>query len=176
MSFTVFFDTEFTTLDEHVGYPALISIGCVAEDGRTFYAELIDTWQRDNCSQFVLETVLPLLQGGECRMFEARCARNLKEWIEGLTEEQVVLRSDAPGIDWPWIEQLFTSFGCWPKNLRRSCGTVFFEERHQQLRYQDGLEEFWKDNIARRHHALVDAESLLFAWRCAMNEERNANE
>ncbi len=82
----VFFDTEFTTSEMLIGYPALISIGCVAEDGREFYAELIDTWQPGNCSQFVLETVLPLLQGGDFRMTEAQCAARFREWIEGLTD------------------------------------------------------------------------------------------
>ncbi len=79
----VFFDTEFTTLSEK-GYLALISIGFVSVDGREFYAELIDTWQKGMCSTFVIDTVLPLLDGGECRMTEAQLAIRLKEWIENL--------------------------------------------------------------------------------------------
>ena len=39
----IFFDTEFTTLNPN-GYPFLINLGCVAQDGREFYAELSDTW------------------------------------------------------------------------------------------------------------------------------------
>lgn len=35
----VFFDTEFTGLHQHT---TLVSIGCVAENGRTFYAETND--------------------------------------------------------------------------------------------------------------------------------------
>jgi len=168
MSFTVFFDTEFTTLDPRFeGYPALISIGCVAQDGREFYAELQDTWQPGNCSQFVLETVVPLLQGGDCRMMEPQCAVRLQKWMEGLSDKQVILRSDAPSFDWPWIEQLFQFYGCWPKNLRRKCGTVYFEDQKQHHRYLAGMEFYWKDNIARQHHALVDARSLHFAWKYA---------
>lgn len=165
MSFTVMLDTEFTTLDPHVGYPALISIGCVAEDYREFYAELKDTWQPGNCSDYVLKNVLPLLQGGECHIFEAQCAVRLKDWIEGLTDQEVILRSDNPMADWPWIEQLFQFFGCWPKNLRRKCGMIYFEEEHQQQRYQECLEDYWKDFASERHHALVDARSLMHAWR-----------
>ena len=48
----VFFDTEFTGLHQHT---TLISIGLIAEDGRTFYAEFndyddsqVDDWLRDN--------------------------------------------------------------------------------------------------------------------------------
>ena len=164
----VFFDTEFTMLEKKNGHPYLISIGCVAQDGREFYAELSDTWHEGLCSDFVVETVLPLLQGGEYRMTEAVLAERLKDWIENLTLKQVILRSDAPGIDWPWVEQLFQYYGCWPKNLRRTCGTIYFEQYHQQHRYNAGLENFWNDNIDRQHHALVDARSLLFAWKFAI--------
>lgn len=69
-----FFDSEFTTLEKD-GVRKLISIGCVAQDGREFYAELSDTWHPFNCSDFVVATVLPLLQGGECLMTEAELAK-----------------------------------------------------------------------------------------------------
>ena len=48
----VFFDTEFTGLHQ---YTTLISIGCVSEDNRTFYAEFndydetqVDDWLKEN--------------------------------------------------------------------------------------------------------------------------------
>lgn len=160
----VMFDTEFTILQGGT----LISIGCVAQDEREFYAELSDTWHPANCSAFVVETVLPLLNGGECRMSEAELAMRLKDWIESLTDKEVILRSDYPGIDWPWVEQLFTFYGCWPKNLRRKCGTIYFNHDYQINRYQAALADYWKANITRQHHALVDAKSLLFAWKAAI--------
>lgn len=165
----VFFDSEFTTLNPN-GYPFLISLGCVAQDGREFYAEIEEGegWNKGLCSDFVIETVLPLLNGGECRTTEAQLAVCLKDWIEGLTDQQVILRSDCPGVDWPWVEQLFTFYGCWPKNLRRKCGTIYFSHDYQIRRYQDALGEYWKANAARQHHALVDAKSLLFAWKFAI--------
>lgn len=164
----VFFDCEFTKLPgSPEGYPGLISIGCVAEDGqRTFYAELNNTWQPGNCSQFVLDTVLPLLQGGECRMADAQCALRLKYWIEELTDEEVILRSDNPAIDWPWVEELFQFFGCWPKNLRRTCGSIHFDQEEQQEFYFRAHEDYWGVPVHSvwRHHALSDAKGLLFAW------------
>lgn len=58
----IFFDTEFSGL---ILDPKLISIGMIAEDGeRTFYAELSDTYLASACEPFVLEAVLPHLQGG----------------------------------------------------------------------------------------------------------------
>jgi hypothetical protein len=164
----VFFDTEFTTSESHIGYPGLISIACIAEDGREFYAELTNTWQPGNCSQFVLDTVLPLLDGGDCRMLDAQCAQRLKYWIESLTDSLVIMRSDAPRYDWPWIEELFQFFGCWPNNLRRKCGSICFDNENQQQRFDNALKEYWRINQARRHHALVDARSLLYAWKQAI--------
>jgi hypothetical protein len=166
----VFFDTEFTSLNKNNSHCYLISIGCVAQDGREFYAELSDTWHSGLCSPFVIDTVLPLLEGGEYVMTEAQLAINLKEWIEGLTDREVTLRTDEPRFDWPWIEQLFTFYGCWPQNLRRTYGTVYFEENRQKHRFIAGLESYWKSNLPRQHHALVDAKSLLFAWKFAMRK------
>lgn len=163
-----FFDTEFTTLDSKNGFPFLISIGCVAQDGREFYAEIDGGWNESLCSDFVIKNVLPLLQGGKYRMKEAELAAHLKNWIEVLTDKQVILRSDCPGADWPWVENLFQFYGCWPKNLRRKCGTIFFEKQHQQDRYESGLAKYWRNNAAKRHHALIDARSLLHAWRYAI--------
>lgn len=164
----VFFDTEFTTLpNSHEGYSGLISIACVAVDGRRrFYAELNNTWQLDNCSAFTVETVLPLLQGGECHMSDAQCAMRLKYWIEALTTEEVILRSDNPAIDWPWLEDLFQFFGCWPENLRRKCGAIVFEVEGQQEIFDVALLKYWTEpfNAMHRHHALFDANSLVFSW------------
>jgi len=62
----IFFDTEFTDL---CAKPKLISIGLVDETGeRTFYAELTDTYEREDCGDFAIEIVLPLLDGGEACM------------------------------------------------------------------------------------------------------------
>ena len=62
----VFLDTEFTSFVR----PDLISIGLVAEEGREFYAERTD-YRKDDCSDFVRETVLPLLG----RVPGAACSR-----------------------------------------------------------------------------------------------------
>lgn len=53
----IYFDTEFT---DFVVDPALISIGFVSVNGKEFYAELNDTYREDECSDFVIENVLPV--------------------------------------------------------------------------------------------------------------------
>ncbi len=170
MTISVFFDTEFTTLKAGE-QPYLISIGCVAEDGREFYAELSDTWHAGLCSEFVVENVLPLLQGGEYRMTEAELAVRLKRWIEELTDEEVIFRTDAPRYDWPWIEALGKDYG-WPTNLRHRYGTVYFEDGRQHHHYLAAMEFYWKEHITRQHHALVDARSMRFAWKYAVKHRR----
>lgn len=171
----VFFDTEFAD-NKDIGSNGLISIGCVALDGREFYAELTDTWHPFNCSDFVHENVLPLLNGGTCRMTESELAANLKGWVESLGSAEVIFRCDAPYFDWPWIEYLFTFNGCWPSNMRRKYGAIGFDTEEQEQRFDAALVEFWKENLAQRHHALVDARSLYFAWKYAVPNDGGTNE
>jgi hypothetical protein len=163
----LFFDTEFTDIHPKKT-PALISIGLVAADGREFYAELTDTWSHGECSNFVIQTVLPLLQGGDVKMKAAQCAIRLKEWIEGLGDGEVILRTDAPRYDWTLVAEMFQFYGCWPANLRRKYGTIYFESDRRLHRYQSAMTSFWKEHSSRQHHALVDARSMRFAWKYAM--------
>jgi hypothetical protein len=162
----IFFDTEFTSLDANRIH-GMISIGCVA-NGREFYAELSDTWDESLCSIFVLDTVLPLLEGGEHVMDVATLATRLKEWIEGLTEKQVVMQSDAPVIDFQFVKEIFDVHG-WPKNLRRTPERMMFEDMRQQFRYLTALASYWKDHT-RQHHALEDARGLTFAYKFAIRK------
>lgn len=67
----IFFDTEFTDFQNG----KLISAGFVTEAGREFYVELTDTLRERDCTTFVLDTVLPLLVGGNVAMREAEAAR-----------------------------------------------------------------------------------------------------
>jgi len=165
---TVFFDTEFTRFRDARHEPKLISIGCVTQDGQEFYAELTDTWQPSDCSGFVIETVLPLLDGGSARMMEAQLAVRLKEWVEGLTDNKmVVFRSDGPAYDWPLVEYLFDFYG-WPHNLRRKYGYIHFDHLPLETRYNRALEDYWREHGSKRHHALVDARSLQHAWKQAI--------
>jgi hypothetical protein len=57
----LFLDCEFTQLSTQA---KLISLALVAENGRELYVELLDTWRPENCSDFVIEIVLPQLWGG----------------------------------------------------------------------------------------------------------------
>lgn len=164
----VFFDTEFTTLDLRAGPPELISIGCVTTNGHEFYAELSDSWQIKNCSQFVVDSVLPLLEGDGYLMTQAQCIFRLKNWLEELANPSITLRSDAPNWDWPLLRGLFETNNCWPNNLNRECQGILFPSPIKQQRFESALNTYWQSNQSRRHHALVDARSLAQAWSMAM--------
>lgn len=161
----VIFDTEFSSLEKRNGHRYLISIGCVADDGREFYAELVDTWDESLCSFFTIQNVLPQLEGGARAMEVGELAFRLKKWIEG-TNEQVTLISDAPELDWPFVQNIFNIHG-WPKNLNKECGSV---PRYEAIRcrFDAAVAEYWianKDIGAAPHHALWDARCNRFALK-----------
>lgn len=52
----LFVDCEFTQLNQDT---KLISLALVSEAGDEFYVELTDTYQVEDCSDFVIQHVLP---------------------------------------------------------------------------------------------------------------------
>lgn len=91
----IFIDTEFTNFKQ----PELISIGLVTNDWQhEFYAELpVDKCQ---CSDFVIETVLPLLgtrTENQCTVKELK--DRLFKWLEQFAHLDPQICYDYPG-DW----------------------------------------------------------------------------
>jgi len=154
----VFIDTEFTHLPDPFNPepPGLISIGCVSEDGRKFYGENAD-FQNELCSDFVIETVLPLLEGGKVSVPYSMVAKQLKDYIESFEAEVVTLWSDAPSYDWPFVTHLFDNWG-WPTNLKRTPAYLGFNE-NKAIRFANAVENAFRTikPSLRRHHALDDA-------------------
>lgn len=163
----IFFDTEFTTLQPDVD-ACLISAGFVSEEGsREFYAEITD-FPRHECSQFVREVVLPLLDApAELRFTEAMFAMRLVEWLNEF-DEPVDLFSDSP-TDWYLLGDA----------IRDARGDL----RHPLKAYvtraesPDALEaeyRFWQqpENKGKLHHALFDARCLRQTRLALENELR----
>lgn len=152
-----FLDTEFTST---LVRPRLISIGLVSADGeRTFYAELSDTWRPQDCSLFVLESVVPLLVGGTASMTMAELTMRLRSWLEGFGEP-VKLATDHPRWDWPWIQQMFTD--SWPANLAHEPLLLQLDAKHGE-RFNQTVESAYTTGL-RRHHALDDAKANRLWW------------
>jgi len=154
----IFFDCEFTDLIGIKREPRLISVGAVSLDECEFYSELPDTYEIDECSDFVQDIVLPELVGGPFQMTEAECARALRDWIESFVE-QVEFHSDAPQFDWMHIENLFNHYG-WPANLMRVCVRVGFTEAAEAECIAEALGKVAAETGGYRHNALWDAREL----------------
>lgn len=110
----VFLDTEFTDL---VPGNKLISIALVDENEDWFYAELTDTYEIKDCSDFVKAFVLPFLRGGQFRMSSLDCALKIGNWIED-RGPGCILACDNPGWDIPHLRNILRD--CWPENLHKS--------------------------------------------------------
>ena len=110
----LFLDCEFTRLSATA---ELISLALVAEDGREFYVELLDTWREEDCSDFVKEIVLPQLSGGSYALpiVEARIA--LLRFLTSFKKE-VEIVTDAPQYDWELFCDLVYEGGRWPRIVR----------------------------------------------------------
>ncbi len=158
----LFFDTEFTELGID---PKLISIGLISEDGeRTFYAELADTYQPKDCSEFVSSAVLPLLEGGDKVLTMHDLTLRLGNWLEGFGE-LVTLATDSLCWDWPWIQEIFHIEETWPANLARRPLLLTMNYLNDYDNFVDAVEKAFKD--LRRHHALDDAKANRLGWLAA---------
>ena len=158
----IFIDTEFTMLAREA---SLISFGAVSEDGREFYCELSPILDEE-CSEFVRETVLPLLEGGAAVCPRARFANRLAAWVGQVDAPVVLSGSDwdiyvvrhalsgernhlpgllvLPGLAGPLDVMLLTL-----APLSVEAMAIFERELRRH---------FSRDN--RQHHALVDARAM----------------
>ena len=162
----VFFDTEFTNF-KVFGKPKLISIGLVADDGQEFYAELMDTYELGDCSNFVIENILPLLTGGKVRMMKEQLANRLALWVSALGND-CFFQCDSIIHDWSFVLELFNENNCWPTNLQRECRGVEMQTNSQEKRYIRAMNEYWAKPGNSRHHALSDARAMLYAHKKSM--------
>lgn len=141
----VCFDTEFTDFSEDA---KLISIGLVSEHGDSFYAELTDTYALEDCSDFVLESVLPHLEGGAAQMTFKELQTCLYQWLHDLGN-QVTLMTDSIPWDGYWLRQIFDGkHNTLPANVEKSITdlTWMIDSPHS--------------DESAVHHALLDAKVL----------------
>lgn len=159
----IFFDTEFTDLlPRDLSNPALISIGLISQSGeQMFYAELNDTWTQQQCSSFVVEAVLPHLEGGAAVMPLEELRSRLQFWLTSF-DEPVTLVSDNV-VDWEWFCNLelgtnnVTSWQLFRPELAKP-GNAKHDAVKAVTQYHQ--EHPW-------HHALHDAIGLQRAWFAA---------
>lgn len=158
----LFLDTEFTTLDRQK--MKLLSVGLVAEDGRSeFYAELSEgeTWARSDCSEFVIDHVLPLLEGGAARRTEAQLKETLNAWISNKGQPCVVACDS--GLDHLLLKRLLDD--SWPDNLAPGFHDLggLLDSRV----FEHGAQSYFSNAGVPRHHALHDARANRKGWLAA---------
>ena len=136
----LFLDCEFTRLSATA---KLISLALVAEDGREFYVELVDTWREEDCSDFVVEIVLPQLWGvGNAQpTIGARSA--LLDFLASF-DEVLEIVTDAPQYDWELFCELAYDDGKCPRNVRN------YPTDATTL-------DATSEGVPLSHHALLDA-------------------
>lgn len=91
-----YLDTEFTTLNQYTY--KLISLALVVPQGPELYVELIDAWEEDDCSDFVLEIVLPQIDLETHGRTTGQARTELLDFLQELGPVEII--SDAPRWDW----------------------------------------------------------------------------
>ncbi|GAA6132289.1 hypothetical protein [Halopseudomonas sabulinigri] len=136
-----YLDTEFTQLNQYEY--KLISLALVVPDGPELYVELTDAWQISDCSDFVLEIVLPQLDLEVHGRTTEQARGELLDFLEKLGRVEIM--SDAPAWDWPLLVWLAGSSGL-PGGV--SAGQI-----------SDDIDISY-DPVEPPHHALIDARLL----------------
>ncbi|VVO67922.1 3'-5' exoribonuclease [Pseudomonas fluorescens] len=148
----IFLDCEFTQLNKD---SKLISLALVSESGDEFYVELTDTYSVEDCSDFVIQNVLPQLDRLRYGQSLVEARASLRSFLSGSAEELEVC-SDAPHWDWdffcdlasaehqPWPVQVVSK----PTNL-----ISLFNQLSAEALEQVDLSD-------QPHHALLDARML----------------
>lgn len=147
----LFLDCEFTQLNHET---KLISLALVSETGEEFYVELTDTYYVDDCSDFVIQNVLPQLdlqRHGQSRIDAQASLRKFLNRFDDLLE----VCSDAPEWDWDFFCQLAYVNRQWPSHVARQPTNLI-----QLLRVleADDVEDVALPELP--HHALLDARLL----------------
>ncbi|WP_336353191.1 hypothetical protein [Pseudomonas atacamensis] len=136
----LFLDCEFTRLSATA---KLISLALVAENGREFYVELLDTWREEDCSDFVVEIVLPQLWGSDNAQPIIGAKTALLDFLASF-DEVLEIVTDAPQFDWELFCELAYNDGKWPGNVRN------YPTDATTL-------DATSDGVPLPHHALLDA-------------------
>lgn len=158
----LFLDCEFTQLNQST---KLISLALVSEAGDEFYVELTDTYQVEDCSDFVIENVLPQLDlpAHGVSFIDAQVA--LKTFLNGL-DGPLEVCSDAPEWDWDFFCQLAYVNHQWPSHVVNKPTNLIQLFKHLEA---DDIGEVTLPELP--HHALLDARLLSTLYRELCNPE-----
>lgn len=183
----VYFDTEFTGLHRNT---TLISIGLIAEDGRTFYAESseydkkqVDDWLQRNVIDNLIfnqydrfQDIESPLKGFkqftnysvELKADNKIIARELKYWLEQFDE--VEIWSDCLAYDWVLFNELFGGAMSIPSNVYYIPFDLCTLFKLKGIDPDISREEFSNLKLSK-HNALDDAIIIKKCYEKALKEE-----
>lgn len=181
----IFFDTEFTGLHKNT---TLISVGCVAEDGRTFYAELTD-YDKKQCDDWIKENVIRHLTldkhehlelyGSDTTVCGGKefVKNEFQKWLSEYKDVQFV--SDVCHYDMVLLIDLFGSAFDLPNNVNASCHDINQDiARYYKCSEADAfdtsreriLNSFNVDINGNKHNALYDAKVIKAIYDIVTNQ------
>jgi hypothetical protein len=139
-----FIDTEF---DDHDGWPELISIAIVSDDGREYYAESA-VFDRTSASPWVADHVVPRLRPPNQTKPLATIRDEATAFFEPGARE---VWGMIPGYDWMLFHRLFGGWKHVPKHIPWYCWDL------RQWQYDLGDPPIPEPDPQDVHHALADA-------------------
>lgn len=145
-------DCEFTQLNAN---SRLISMALVAEDAQELYFELSDNYQVEDCSAFVIEHVIPQLDGGHATCTIASAQEKLQAFLTKF--EFVQIMSDAPLWDWEFFCEIAYYKNKWPGNVSNRPVNLIDLYNETSIQVEDAPE--------LPHHALLDARLLMHYYK-----------
>jgi hypothetical protein len=175
----VFFDTEFTGLHQNT---TLISIGCVTEDGRTFYAECSD-YDPEQVTEWIEDNVIANLtlspvdndkpyDYNDVRLYGCRnmVGYYLRDWLRVVGQgKPVEMWSDVLAYDWVLFCELLG--GAW---YISDCAYYIPFDLATLLKIKGVDPDVNREEFAEvaeqgpKHNALWDARIIKTCWWKAM--------
>jgi hypothetical protein len=152
----LFLDCEFTQLNRDT---KLISLALVSEAGHEYYVELTDTYLVADCSDFVIQNVLPQLNLPVHGQTMVEAQTSLLAFLSNL-EGPLEICSDAPDWDWDFFCQLAYVNHRWPAQVTNRATNLILLFRHLEA---DDIGNVTLPELP--HHALLDARLLAALYR-----------
>jgi hypothetical protein len=152
----LFLDCEFTQLNRDT---KLISLALVSETGDEYYVELTDTYRVADCSNFVIQNVLPQLNLPTSGQTLVEAQASLLAFLTNL-EGPLEICSDAPDWDWDFFCQMAYVDHRWPANVTNRATNLIQLFKHLEA---DDIGNVTLPEIP--HHALLDARLLADLYR-----------
>ncbi|WP_411960632.1 hypothetical protein ACK3BE_09210 [Pseudomonas mandelii] len=152
----LFLDCEFTRLSKDA---KLISLALVADSGEEFYVELLDTYGVADCSEFVIEYVLPQLNPSLHGQTFAEAQASLSGFL-ACFDEMLEICTDAPDWDWDFFCDLAYVDHRWPAHvINRPTNLITLISKVST----NALQNVELPDLP--HHALLDARILALLYK-----------